>query len=195
MRDAVEMAGSVCLSIDTPGIAEDDEVCGWIEMRDRATDLAGSAGAPVAVPGDRDSHWTKYKPSGRLKSMADLSSVESHEPEGPHRRELASVISNMVVREITRAVGRGPTRARTTLGQDVIIVVLEDTLTKGERTLLETGEGEAVLTIRRLWQKAMREKCCKQIENLTGRRVAAFLSDDHVDPDIAVEVFVLLPAP
>lgn len=31
------------------------------------------------------------------------------------------------------------------------------------------------------------------MEELTGRRVLAFLSDNHVDPDVAVETFVLEP--
>lgn len=29
------------------------------------------------------------------------------------------------------------------------------------------------------------------IEGITGRKVIAFLSDNHIDPDIAIESFVL----
>ena len=32
-----------------------------------------------------------------------------------------------------------------------------------------------------------------EIEALTGRKVVGFMSDNHVDPDLAVEVFVLEP--
>ena len=31
------------------------------------------------------------------------------------------------------------------------------------------------------------------VERLSGRSVYAFLSDNHIDPDIAVETFVLAP--
>ena len=39
----------------------------------------------------------------------------------------------------------------------------------------------------------MRESCTKKIEVLTGRKVVGFMSDNHIDPDIAVEVFILEP--
>ena len=32
------------------------------------------------------------------------------------------------------------------------------------------------------------------VEELSGRRVAAFMSDNHT-PDLAIEIFVLQPAP
>jgi uncharacterized protein YbcI len=31
----------------------------------------------------------------------------------------------------------------------------------------------------------------EKIEELTGRKVVGFMSDSHIDPDLAVEVFVL----
>jgi uncharacterized protein YbcI len=33
----------------------------------------------------------------------------------------------------------------------------------------------------------------REIEALTGRTVVGFMSDNHIDPDLAVEVFVLAP--
>jgi len=36
----------------------------------------------------------------------------------------------------------------------------------------------------------MRDDLIAVVEELTGRRVIAFLSDNHMDPDIAVETFV-----
>ena len=35
----------------------------------------------------------------------------------------------------------------------------------------------------------------REIEELTGRKVIGFMSDNHIDPDLAVEVFVLEPLP
>jgi uncharacterized protein YbcI len=68
---------------------------------------------------------------------------------------------------------------------------LQDTLTRGERNLVDAGESDAVLDLRRRWQKVMRGSCSRKIEDLTGRKVVGFMSDNHIDPDIAVEVFIL----
>lgn len=46
---------------------------------------------------------------------------------------LAAAISNAVVRELSRTTGRGPTKAKTTLGGNAVFVVLQDTLTRGEQ--------------------------------------------------------------
>ncbi len=110
-----------------------------------------------------------------------------------HQGELAAAISNAVVRQLSTTTGRGPTKARTTLGDNAVFVVLQDTLTRGERTLVDAGEGAAVLGLRRLWQGVMQNDCSRDIEELTGRRVVGFMSDNHIDPDIAVEVFILEP--
>jgi uncharacterized protein YbcI len=111
----------------------------------------------------------------------------------PSSGELAQAISTAVVRELASTTGRGPTKAKTTLGDNAVFVVLQDTLTRGERTLVDAGESEAVLDLRRLWQSVMRVSCSRRIEQLTGRKVVGFMSDNHIDPDIAVEVFILEP--
>jgi uncharacterized protein YbcI len=110
-----------------------------------------------------------------------------------HDGELAARISNTVVRALARTTGRGPTKAKTTLGDNGIFVVLEDSLTRGEQNLSDAGEGEAVLDLRRRWQRIMRDELSHEIEQLTGRKVIGFMSDNHLDPDLAVEVFVLEP--
>ena len=84
-------------------------------------------------------------------------------------------------------------QAKTTLGENAVFVVLQDTLTRGERTLVDAGESEAVLDLRRRWQRIMRSSFTGKIERLTGRKVIGFMSDNHIDPDIAVEVFILEP--
>jgi uncharacterized protein YbcI len=113
----------------------------------------------------------------------------AHDRDGP----LAAAISTTVVRALARATGRGPTKARTTLGENGVFVVLEDTLTRGERTLNDAGHAEAVLDLRRRWQRVMEKDLSREIEVLTGRTVVGFMSDNHIDPDLAVEVFVLAP--
>jgi uncharacterized protein YbcI len=110
-------------------------------------------------------------------------------PEG----ELAAAISNTIVGVLARTTGRGPTKAKTTLGENGVFVVLQDTLTVGERSLAEAGEGAAVLDLRRRWQRVMQAEISGEVERLTGRKVIGFMSDNHIDPDLAVEVFVLEP--
>ena len=105
--------------------------------------------------------------------------------------ELAAAISTAVVHTLAETTGKGPTKAKTTLGENGVFVVLQDNLTKGERTLAAAGEGAAVLDIRKRWQNIMRTEMSQKIEELTGRKVVGFMSDSHIDPDLAVEVFVL----
>jgi uncharacterized protein YbcI len=107
--------------------------------------------------------------------------------------ELAAAISTAVVRALARTTGRGPTKARTTLGENGVFVVLQDTLTTGEQTLSDAGHSAAVLDLRRRWQSVMRHDISREIEDLTGRKVVGFMSDNHIDPDLAVEVFILEP--
>jgi uncharacterized protein YbcI len=106
---------------------------------------------------------------------------------------LNSAISNFMVRLITEYAGRGPVQARTYYEGDMVCVVLQDTLTRGERNLLRDGQDDLVLSTRRAYQAAMRQEAIAGIEDLTGRKVRAFLSDNHLEPDIAVECFVLQP--
>jgi uncharacterized protein YbcI len=112
-----------------------------------------------------------------------------------HAGELSAAISNTVVKAISRTTGRGPTKAKTTIGDNGVFVVLQDTLTVGEQTLSDAGEGQAVLDLRRRWQRVMQVDVSREIEELTGRKVVGFMSDNHIDPDLAVEVFVLEPLP
>ena len=104
---------------------------------------------------------------------------------------LPAAISNAVVRMLREYTGRGPTRARTTIRDNVVLVMLEQTLTKGERSLTQKGRGEKVLEIRREFQEAMREESSRAVAELTGRGVTAMLSANHLAPDLAAEIYVL----
>jgi uncharacterized protein YbcI len=114
---------------------------------------------------------------------------------GQPNGQLAAAISNTVVKALARTTGRGPTQAKTTLGDNGVFVVLQDSLTVGEQTLTDAGHGQAVLDLRRRWQAIMERDVSREIEKLTGRAVVGFMSDNHIDPDLAVEVFVLEPLP
>jgi uncharacterized protein YbcI len=102
-------------------------------------------------------------------------------------------ISNLVVRLLSEYTGRGPTKARTHFSENLITVVVQDLLMKGERSLIRDGKQDLVLETRRAYQLTMREDYTAGIEEITGRQVIAFLSANHLDPDIAIESFVLAP--
>jgi uncharacterized protein YbcI len=109
------------------------------------------------------------------------------------RGSLAAAISNAVVRVMHEYTGRGPTKARTTINRDSVMVLMSDTLTKAERHLADKGKADLVIEVRREFQESMREDLVGVITQLTGRPVAAFMSTNHIDPDMACEIFVLVP--
>jgi uncharacterized protein YbcI len=117
-----------------------------------------------------------------------------HLPAGsPALGHVSAAVSNSVVSIFAEYLGRGPTRSRTSFGRDVVTVVLEETLTKAERRLVEEGEGDTVINTRRIFQRTMRQDLVAAVEQHTGRTVTAFLSDHHLGPDVSVEIFVLEP--
>jgi uncharacterized protein YbcI len=118
--------------------------------------------------------------------MASTSGIEERTP-----ASLSASISNHVVRLFAEYTGRGPTRARTTIRDNVVVCITEDTMTKAERRLTQEGEGALVVTVRRRFQSTMRADLVGGVELLTGRRVVAFLSDHDAGADMAAEVFVL----
>jgi uncharacterized protein YbcI len=103
----------------------------------------------------------------------------------------AAAISNHVVRTMSEYTGRGPTKARTFIADEVVTVLLQDTLTKGERSLVSDDLDALVLTMRKAFQSTMRQDLIGGIEGILGRQVVAFMSDNHIEPDVAVEIFVL----
>jgi uncharacterized protein YbcI len=114
-------------------------------------------------------------------------------PERPSGQSMSARISNLVVGLMSAYTGRGPTRAWTSIDEDLVSVVLRDTLTKGERSLVSDSRTQLVLDMRKAYQTTMRDDLVAGVEEITGRRVIAFLSDNHIKPDIAIESFVLEP--
>jgi uncharacterized protein YbcI len=111
----------------------------------------------------------------------------------PSDGTVAGGISAAVVRILHEYTGRGPTKARTDINRESVMVMLADTLTKSERVLVESGKHDLVLQTRQQFQQLMRDDLVAAVEGLTERRVSAFMSENHIDPDLAVEVFVLEP--
>jgi len=117
--------------------------------------------------------------------------MPSTEEQHAQRQKLAVAISNAVVHVVREYTGRGPTQARTYIADDLVTCVMRDTLTKGERTLVEHGRHKQVLHTRREWQDTMGDELTAAIEELTERKVLAYLSENHIDPDLGIETFVL----
>jgi uncharacterized protein YbcI len=115
--------------------------------------------------------------------------------EGHGRGTDSAAISNMVVGVLREYTGRGPTKARTYMSDNVITCVLGDSLTKGEQVLVAAGKHEQVLDLRHTFQNTMRIDLVGGVEQITERKVIAFCSANHIDPDLAVETFVLEPQP
>jgi len=89
--------------------------------------------------------------------------------------------------------GKGPTRAKTFLVDDTLMCLLHGGLTVVERTLIAAGRSGAVHDVRQSFQAAMKDPFIRLVEEITGRKVVAYLSQIHTDPDIAAEIFVLEP--
>ena len=101
------------------------------------------------------------------------------------------MISTATVQLLHEYTGRGPTKAKTLINDDVVTVLLADTLTKGERKLVDSGRSDRVLQLRHDYQLTMRDDLVATVERQLDRKVIAFMSQNHIDPDLAVEVFVL----
>jgi uncharacterized protein YbcI len=72
-----------------------------------------------------------------------------------------------------------------------VVVILEDAMTSAEQSLAAAGKADAVRQMRRESQAAMRDELVALVEEVSGSTVVAFMSDNHVEPDLAAEVFVL----
>ena len=113
------------------------------------------------------------------------------EPVDATSSQLAQV-SRAMVRIYKEQFGRGPERVRTHwAGPDSLICFLESTLTPVERTLTTMNENQRLRDMRMLFQYAAEQEFRSAVEEITGRRVVAFVSGIDTLADIASEVFVL----
>jgi uncharacterized protein YbcI len=108
--------------------------------------------------------------------------------------EALAEISTALVGLHKRFYGKGPVRAKTFLVDNTVLCMLEGGFTIVERTLIDIGRGEVVRDLRHNFQLAMQEQFTQVIEDKLDRRVLAYLSQVHTDPDVAVELFMLEPS-
>jgi uncharacterized protein YbcI len=106
----------------------------------------------------------------------------------------AGQISKHFVQLLSAATGRGPTRARTYITEDVVTVVLRDLLTKAEQVMAQHGQDAAIFEGRRAIQGILKADLVAAVQAATGREVEAFIGAIHLNPDVEVGTFLLLPA-
>ncbi len=102
-------------------------------------------------------------------------------------------ISNGITRLHRDHYGRGATTVRTVMQRNYVMCMLEDIYTPVERTLIDAGRSDAVRETRAIFQDTMRPAFVDVVEKALDRKVVAFMSQVHFDPDMSAEIFVLEP--
>lgn len=105
--------------------------------------------------------------------------------------ELNAAVTSALVGIQTKYLGRGPTTASTFHHGNVLVTLMHEVLTQAEKSLAKTNQADAINNIRHLFQETMEADFREAVERLTGRTVLAFISGNHIDPDVAAELFIL----
>ena len=106
--------------------------------------------------------------------------------------QLLAEISTRIVGILRDHYGRGPMKAKTYAIDDIIVCVMRGSgFTPLEQTIMDSGEPQRVVDMREDFQRVMADRYKNTIEALTGRKVRAFLSQAHVDPDITIKIFFM----
>ena len=108
---------------------------------------------------------------------------------------LNAAIANELGKLIADFTGRGATRSRAIVQQDLVVCVLEDSATRAEQNLVAAGKADLVRLQRDALQRAMGPQLIAAVERLTGRRVRTFMSGTDERGGSSVEAFVLDPDP
>jgi uncharacterized protein YbcI len=117
----------------------------------------------------------------------------THSPDaGVHVGEQLAAVTNGIVKLFRDYYGRGPTKAKSYILDDRIVVcVLEDTMTRVEKTLVDNGHGHKVREVRLTFQEAMAHEFKQTVRDTMHRDVVAYHSQLTLDPDLGFEFFVL----
>jgi uncharacterized protein YbcI len=98
-------------------------------------------------------------------------------------------ISNAMVRAQKEYFGKGPTKAKSYMLDDFLLIVMRGGITVAERTMLESDRENLVREFRQEFENEMAKKLTDMIEELTGRQVVNYQSQIMFDPDIVLEIF------
>jgi uncharacterized protein YbcI len=104
---------------------------------------------------------------------------------------LNSALASEIVGVMAQNTGRGPTRSRAFIHDDVVVCLLEQGMTKAEKKLVASGEEDTVNHTHGTFQRVMEDEMVAVVERLTGRKVLSFMSGNDARTDRAAELFVL----
>jgi uncharacterized protein YbcI len=108
------------------------------------------------------------------------------------RGRLLSAISTGFVQLLREHYGRGPLKAKTYALDDIVVCVMRGSgFTPLEKTMMDAGDGGRIVAMREQFQEMMAGRYKDMIEELTDRKVLAFLSQAHIEPDITIEMFFI----
>jgi len=111
-----------------------------------------------------------------------------------HGDALLEAVTDAMVDLHQRYHHRLPVTAKTLLlGDDLLACVLGGVYTTVEQTMIELQRSVIVQETRSAFQTAMQHKFIAAVEALSGRTVLAFISNQHVGPDVEIELFMLKP--
>ena len=103
-------------------------------------------------------------------------------------------LTRAMVRLYKELFGRGPTKARTDYaGADTVVSTIQNSLTPAERNMIALEEHERVRAIRMFFQHASERDFTQTVEEITGRKVWAFVSGIDTARDVSTEIFYLEP--
>jgi uncharacterized protein YbcI len=126
----------------------------------------------------------------RQATAAEL--IAAAEDAGDERSgSLRMALSNAMVGLKKQYYGKGPSRARSYLMDEYVLVVMEGGLTRSEETLLAAGQADLVRNYRLAFQETVTQTTTRAVEELTGRKVLSYHSQIVFDPTRAFEIFVL----
>jgi uncharacterized protein YbcI len=109
----------------------------------------------------------------------------------PSTRPQLTELSNTAVALHREHFGRGPGAAKTHIADNLVVCVLTDVFTPFEKTLIEAGQEERVRETRAIHRAATEAVYKSRMEAVLGRPIEAHMSSIHVDPDVAVDIFVM----
>lgn len=109
---------------------------------------------------------------------------------------LLEAVTDAIVALHLHHYGRAPAQAKTYLLQDELLAcTLSGIYTQVEKTMIELQRADDVHATRHAFRDAVKKTYIDVVQQLTGRTVRASISNYHVGPDLAVELFLLEPAP
>lgn len=105
--------------------------------------------------------------------------------------ELLTAVTAAMIALHERYHHRAPVSAKSQmLGDDLLACVLGGVYTEVEKTMIELQRGPVVQETRSAFQAAMQQRFIDEVERLSGREILAFISNQHVGPDVEVELFM-----